>query len=464
MYKLGVNYWRIAQAKALTYLISVVLMLIVVFYKQLMIRRSITANCSQLILKIHSIIFMINSVDLLFYGIRTALHQRSNSAFDFGTEHWASYWISRLVLVALSVEYWALCSCILDDGMWRKYIQRHLLMQEIEPHFSQLVSKTIDKQANVRVNILGSIAPDKKTDKSNRLKMTAKLEKCFQLMDDTTFFCSYRMVKIDQIAAPFKKTNTMLMSARLRVLISADQWRHILLSTLLVSGQDIPYPMAVILLVYECVKVVLLIINFKKHRHFETNVAFIIEMSQSILMITELVTMCIVSLAPGNHFVLSMACIILIVSVTAIQIIFTLYVTIVSTRNRIKNMLRQKKFAKMRKTIEAHLNYPKKEPTPSDTISRGRLLSIVEVKSSIFISTKFSERSLIPDSSRPKVKHQVNRHVRQMSYSIVHKSNKELPKTVSVEESSLFVVRVPIQRKAGHPIKFITSTNNLSRH
>ena len=117
----------------------------------------------------------------------------------------------------------------------------------------------------------------------------------------------------------------------------------------------------------------------------------------------------------------------------------------------------------MRKTNEAHLDYPKKQPAPSDTISRGRLLSRIEVKSSIFISTKFSERSLIAASSRLKAKQQVKRHARQMSYSIVDKSDKGLPKTVSVKESPLFVARVPVQLKAGHPTKFITRTNNLLR-
>ena len=471
VYKLGVNYWRIAEAKALTYLISVVLMLIVVFYKQFMIRRSITANCSQLILKIHSIIFTINSVDLLFYGIRTALHQTANSAFDFGSEHWASYWISRFVLVAFSVEYWALCSCILDDGMWRKYIQRHLLMQDIEPHFSQLVSKTIAKQANVHVNSLGPMTPDNKSSKYNRLRLTAKLEKCFKLMDDSTFFFSYRMVKINQLAAPFKKTNTMLLNARLRVLISADQWRHILLSTVLVSGQDIPYSIAVLLVLYECVKLVVLTINFKIHRHFETNVAFIIEMSQSILMITELVTMCIVSLAPGNHFVLSMACIILIVSVSAIQIILTLYVTIVSIRNQIKDMLRQKKIAKMRQTIEAHLNHPMKQRASLDAsimttrqpIIHGRFLNRFPANVSMVSSSRLSSRSVASTDARPKAKQQTSRRARHISHSILDKPDLMVTNRVSTKESPFSVAVFPVHHKAGHPYKFINRINNTSR-
>ena len=357
-YKVGTNFWAIMSIQTIIYLTSALVSLLSAVFRSSLTKYKYASAIARLHHKIHSVIFTIYSVDLVFYGIRSYLHLRNISDRNILSEHLLSYCLSRLVLVVMSVEYWALCSCILDDGMWRKYLRRQKLEDGMESYFAQVIeeyhaAKNVD-QIKPEVDF-----PNSAGDRFRRLRMTRKLKECLAIMDDDSFTNSYRVGKMSQLSVAFNKQNAALRSGMSRFIITLDPWRHVVLSVLLVSGQSLPFLFSPLLLLYETVKLVLILLQFFKHRYFISLTVFFLEMSQSILMITELVTMCIVSLAPGNHFVLSMACIILIVSLIAIQVICTCYVFVYSATDQIKDILRQRRIRKLITMIDMHLEIKK---------------------------------------------------------------------------------------------------------
>ena len=236
-----------------------------------------------------------------------------------------------------------------------------MLQDEIEAYFTRLLNEYLQNKKMNQIKIDVDFS-NKAASDIRGLRMTDKLKECLAIMDDDSFTNSYRVAKIAQVSVAFKLQSGVLRSGMTRGFITLDHWRHIVLSVMLVSGQSLSFLFAPLMLFYETCKFALFMWQFCKHRYLLSPTALFLEMSQSILMITELVTMCIVSLAPGNHFVLSMACIILIVSLIAIQVICTFYIFVKSAIYQIKDILRQRRIRKLITMINLHLEIKTEGP------------------------------------------------------------------------------------------------------
>ena len=140
VYMLGVVNLLTSQFKVYLYLGSFILVYLVRLIKDAwMDKHKITSILIRLHRRFHYMMFLANSLEFLFHGFHIYAHTSIFRIESLLSKAATSYCLSVSILIAVAVEYWSLCSCILDDGVWRKYIKYEISVKNKEDELLKLL-------------------------------------------------------------------------------------------------------------------------------------------------------------------------------------------------------------------------------------------------------------------------------------------------------------------------------------
>ena len=372
VYMLGVINLLTSQFKVYLYLGSFVLVYLVRFIKDAwMDTHKIASTLIRFHRRFHAMMFLANSLEFFFHGFHIYAHTSIYRIESLLSNAATSYCLSVALLAAVAVEYWSLCSCILDDGVWRKYIKYEISEKNKEDVLFKVlkVSQSVNSSpsANLKsravflrgapvnegiasnpgkrgiptmpllVKLAGNIIPGH-TSPGEDITLTSH---SFLIMAQMPNILSSQLDK-DTISLKFKY---------IRFLAILEVWRSPVIGTALAAGQYCPIFAFAVIAAFELCRAGVTVGNYIKMKHFATPLHLVADLNQSVIVIFTISMFMALHQLDGNQDALSILTVYLVVGSCAIQYLCSIVIVItVMMRSGIRFM----HLRKARMLIKSH--------------------------------------------------------------------------------------------------------------
>ena len=156
-YKSGIHFTKIMSPVCFVFLASAALRLLI-WLASIRWPSKILGWVDKLHLKVYYSCLPFLAIDIAFFAGRTLFHGRLGNCdlISFAI----AFTLSLVCLGVLFTDYWALCSCILDDGLWRKYIKYEISeRQKISKNYFENKSKILGNRtrtSSTQLDFIGS--------------------------------------------------------------------------------------------------------------------------------------------------------------------------------------------------------------------------------------------------------------------------------------------------------------------
>ena len=383
VYMLGVINLLSSQFKVYFYLGSFILVYLVRFIKDAwMDKHKMTSTLIRFHIRFHSMMFLANSLEFLFHGFHIYAHTSIYLIESLLSKAATSYCLSVAILTAVAVEYWSLCSCILDDGVWRKYIKYEISVKNKEDALLKVlkVSRSVNSSSSANLKsravflrgtpVNDGIAsnPGKRSISTMPVlvKVAGNLTPGHTSAGENITLASHSfliMAQMPNLLSSQLDKNTMSLKFKyIRFLAILEVWRSPVIGTALVAGQYCPIFAFVAIAAFELCRAGVTVRNYITMKHFATPLHLVADLNQSVAVIFTISVFMALHQLDGNQDALSILTVYLIVGSCVMQYLCTIVIVItVMMRFGIRFI----RLRKAKKLVESHSTKNVKQPSIS---------------------------------------------------------------------------------------------------
>jgi hypothetical protein len=371
VYMLGIINLITSQFKVYLYMGSFVLVYLVRFIKDAwMDTHKIISTLIRFHRRFHSMMFLANSLEFLFHGFHIYAHTSTYRIDSLLSNAATSYCLSVALLAAVAVEYWSLCSCILDDSVWRKYIKYEISVKNKEDALLKVmkVSQSVNSSsANLKsraVFLRGTAVNEGIASNPGKrgiptmpvlVKVAGNITPVHISPGEDITLASHSFLIMAQmpniLSSQLDKDTISLKFKYIRFLAILEVWRSPVIGTALVAGQYCPIFAFAVIAAFELCRAGVTVRNYIKMKHFATPLHLVADLNQSVMVIFTISIFMALHQLDGNQDTLSILTVYLIVGSCAIQYLCSIVIVItVMMRSGIRFM----RLRKARKFLEFH--------------------------------------------------------------------------------------------------------------